>query len=51
MREIEAQFDKGSEQKDSLIQHVSHSARRFEESHPVLTETSGRLADLVQQMG
>ncbi|MGI9466743.1 MAG: DUF4404 family protein [Rubripirellula sp.] len=51
MLDIEAVLNEGSEQKESLSQHVSHSAKRFEESHPVLTETLGSIADILQQMG
>jgi len=36
---------------DSLSNQVSSSARKFEESHPVLTKTLGRVADMLQQMG
>ena len=36
---------------ESLSERVANSARRFEESHPVLTENLGRLADILQQMG
>ncbi|MDA9934295.1 DUF4404 family protein [Rubripirellula sp.] len=51
MRDIESSLDETSEPKESLSQHVSHSAKRFEESHPVLTETLGSIADILQQMG
>lgn len=51
VRDIEAALDETSERKESLSQHVSHSAKRFEESHPVLTETLGSIADILQQMG
>jgi len=36
---------------DSLSSRVSSSAQKFEESHPVLTKTLGRVADMLQQMG
>jgi hypothetical protein len=36
---------------DSLSDRVSGSAKKFEESHPVLTKTLGRVADMLQQMG
>jgi len=51
MRDIEAVLDESSETKESLSQHVSNAAQRFEESHPVLTETLGSIADILQQMG
>jgi hypothetical protein len=42
----------GEQQQDgSLSDRVSSSARKFEESHPVLTKTLGRVADMLQQMG
>lgn len=36
---------------ESLSERISISARKFEESHPVLTKTLGRVADMLQQMG
>ena len=38
-------------QDGSLSERVSSAARDFEESHPVLTKTLGRVADMLQQMG
>ena len=51
MREIKAALDERADDEESLSERVAHSARRFEESHPVLTENLGRLADILQQMG
>ena len=51
MSEIQKVLDEESDQSESLSDRVSTSARRFEESHPVLTETLGRVADILQQMG
>jgi hypothetical protein len=51
MSEIQSVLDQESEQGETLSERVSSSARRFEESHPVLTETLGRVADILQQMG
>ncbi|MGB0758286.1 MAG: DUF4404 family protein [Rubripirellula sp.] len=51
MQDIEDVLEESSEPKESLSQHVSRSAQRFEESHPVLTETLGSIADILQQMG
>ena len=50
MDEIQAALvdQEGSE---SLSERISGSARSFEESHPVLTKTLGRVADMLQQMG
>lgn len=51
MSEIQAVLSESSEQSKTLSGRVSESARRFEESHPVLTESLGRIADILQQMG
>jgi CII-binding regulator of phage lambda lysogenization HflD len=51
MSEIQAVLDQQGDRDESLSDRVSSSARRFEESHPVLTETLGRVADILQQMG
>ncbi len=49
MTEIKTRL--GEEAEESLSDRITTSARRFEESHPVLTENLGRLADILQQMG
>ncbi len=36
---------------ESFSERITGSARSFEESHPVLTKTLGRVADMLQQMG
>ena len=51
MSEIRAVVDQQEGQDETLSDRVSSSAKRFEESHPVLTETLGRVADILQQMG
>ena len=51
MGEIKQVLQERSDGEESLSDRVAHSARRFEESHPVLTENLGRLADILQQMG
>ena len=51
MNEIKTVLEKRADQEESLSERVTNSARRFEESHPVLTENLGRLADILQQMG
>ena len=52
MEEIQTVLgDRASEEEDSLSERVASSARRFEESHPTLTENLGRIADILQQMG
>jgi hypothetical protein len=49
--EIQAVLDQQGERDASLSDRVAGSARRFEQSHPVLTENLGRIADILQQMG
>ena len=49
--EIEAALGRQHESGESLSDRVAGSARRFEQSHPKLTETLGRIADILQQMG
>jgi hypothetical protein len=52
MEEIQAVLgQQTSEEEESLSERVASSARRFEESHPILTENLGRIADILQQMG
>jgi hypothetical protein len=51
IKEIQAALGERADDEESLSERVSGSAKRFEESHPVLTENLGRLADILQQMG
>lgn len=51
MAEIQAVLDQQADRGESLSDRVAGSARRFEKSHPVLTESLGRIADILQQMG
>ena len=51
MGEIRTLLDHQTDRGESLSARVTKSQRRFEESHPVLTETLGRIADILQQMG
>ena len=51
MNEIKTVLGDRAGQEEGLSERVTSSARRFEESHPVLTENLGRLADILQQMG
>ncbi|TWU22433.1 hypothetical protein Pla52o_34890 [Novipirellula galeiformis] len=51
MSEIQEVLDKSGEETGSFSDQINESARRFEESHPVLTNTLGRIADMLQQMG
>lgn len=49
--EIQSALAKSPAGQTHLIDSVSHSASTFEQSHPKLTETLGRIADMLQQMG
>lgn len=51
MNEIQAILDRKTADAESLTERVTSSAKRFEQSHPVLTESLGRIADILQQMG
>ncbi|MFG0261166.1 MAG: DUF4404 family protein [Novipirellula sp. JB048] len=51
MAEIQEVLDRSGEEATSFSDQINESARRFEESHPVLTNTLGRIADMLQQMG
>ena len=54
LRETMAQIQSALDQQtheESLSERITGSARSFEESHPVLTKTLGRVADMLQQMG
>ena len=51
INEIQSVLDRQDSQTESLSERVTRSAQRMEESHPVLTETLGRVADILQQMG
>lgn len=51
MTEIQSALERQSEDGESLSERVTHSAQRFEDSHPVLTTRLGRIADILQQMG
>ncbi|TWT81769.1 hypothetical protein CA13_32220 [Planctomycetes bacterium CA13] len=51
MKEIQSVIDEQADGPTTLSKQVTDSARSFEESHPVLTNTLGRIADMLQQMG
>lgn len=51
VKEIKSVLEERANEEESLSELVTSSARRFEESHPVLTQNLGRLADILQQMG
>ncbi len=48
---IQAVLSQQEDASETLSSRVTSSAKRFEESHPVLTESLGRIADILQQMG
>ncbi|TWU45609.1 hypothetical protein Q31b_07850 [Novipirellula aureliae] len=51
MQEIERVIESKAKGGTQLSKQVHESARSFEESHPLLTNTLGRIADMLQQMG
>ena len=51
MSEIESALHQGGLEEPSFSERISDSASSFEESHPILTSTLGRIADMLQQMG
>ena len=54
VREIQEAIDPeiaDSDESASLTDRISESRRYFEEHHPRLTNTLGRIADMLQQMG
>ncbi len=51
MAEIQTALESQSDESEVLSNRISDSARHFEESHPQLTNTLGRIADMLQQMG
>ncbi len=51
VKEIEAALARHSGESSPLGERVSESASHFEQTHPQLTLTLGRIADMLQQMG
>jgi CII-binding regulator of phage lambda lysogenization HflD len=51
VEEIEATLDRSDVSSASLADRLREATRDFEESHPVLTGTVGRVADMLAQMG
>ncbi len=49
--EIQQTLDDESVDSATLAQRLVESTRRFRDTHPLLTNTVGRLADLLAQMG
>ena len=51
VKEIEAAIARQSGEPSPLGDRVNESASHFEQTHPQLTLTLGRIADILQQMG
>ena len=49
--EIQETLDRSDVSSSSLAQRLQESTQHFSQSHPVLTQTVGRIADLLAQMG
>ena len=49
--EIQASLDRHDVSSKSLADRLNEATDRFSESHPVLTQTVGRVADMLAQMG
>lgn len=49
--EISSSLDKPETSSASLAEMLNEQTRAFQKSHPVLTQTVGRLADMLAQMG
>ncbi|GIW96999.1 MAG: hypothetical protein KatS3mg111_0332 [Pirellulaceae bacterium] len=49
--EIQATLDDEHVDSASLAHRLVESTKKFRDSHPMLTNTVGRLADLLSQMG
>lgn len=51
LEEISSSLDEHSVDSASLAKLFQDQTQAFQESHPVLTQTVGRLADMLSQMG
>ncbi|MCA9133275.1 MAG: DUF4404 family protein [Planctomycetales bacterium] len=49
--EIEKTLDRTDVNSANLAEQLQEATERFSGSHPVLVQTVGRIADLLQQMG
>lgn len=49
--EISSTLDEQDVDSASLAKRLSEQTESFQDSHPVLTETVGRVADMLSQMG
>lgn len=50
-QEIQTTLDHSDVSSASLAQRLEEATRQFSQSHPTLTNTVGRIADLLSQMG
>lgn len=50
-RILEQEPAQAEDEEKSIVDRLNDAALRFEESHPTLANTIGRLADLLAQMG
>lgn len=49
--EISDTLDEGEVDSATLAKRLQEQTESFQESHPVLTQTVGRIADMLSQMG
>ncbi len=49
--EIQSTLDRSDISSASLAERLQEATSKFSQSHPVLTNTVGRIADLLSQMG
>lgn len=51
LEEIQTTLDRSDVSSSTLGQRLRDATRQFSQSHPVLTDTAGKIADLLSQMG
>ena len=51
LAEIQDTLDDSNVSSSTLAQRLWEATQRFSETHPILTQTAGRIADLLSQMG
>jgi uncharacterized protein YpuA (DUF1002 family) len=51
LSEIQATLDDSNVSSTTLAQRLQEATMHFSETHPTLTQTAGRIADLLSQMG
>ena len=50
-QEIQSTLDRSDVSSATLAERLEEATRQFSQSHPALTNTVGRIADLLSQMG